>query len=197
MYGGCLLCPFILSWEELITKSSENKFQLNETKCKELRISFAKSVADFAPIVINGKAIEVVHTVKLLGLNISSDLRWNCHRYVSEICKKVAGRLFFLKQLKRANIPPKDLVTFFSTCIRPVIEYACPVIHNALPAYLSTEFEKLQKRAMRIIYSFTPYSDALTCANLEKLSERREAITAKLFDIISHDGDHKLLVTSV
>ena len=65
--------------EELIAKSNQNKFQLNESKCKELRISFAKSAADFAPIVINGKAIEVVSTVKLLGLIISSDLRWNCH----------------------------------------------------------------------------------------------------------------------
>ena len=46
--------------EELIAKSNQNKFQLNESKCKELRISFAKSAADFAPIVINGKAIEVV-----------------------------------------------------------------------------------------------------------------------------------------
>ena len=63
--------------EELIAKSNQNKFQLNESKCKELRISFAKSAADFAPIVINGKAIEVVSTVKLLGLNISSDLRRN------------------------------------------------------------------------------------------------------------------------
>ena len=69
--------------EELIAKSNQNKFQLNESKCKELRISFAKSAADFAPIVINGKEIEVVSTVKLLGLNISSDLRWNCH--VAEI----------------------------------------------------------------------------------------------------------------
>ena len=63
--------------KELIAKSNQNKFQLNESKCKELRISFAKSAADFAPIVINGKAIEVVSTVKLLGLNISSDLRRN------------------------------------------------------------------------------------------------------------------------
>ena len=54
--------------EELITKSNENKFQLNESKCKELWISFAKSAMDFASIVINGKAIEVVSTVKLLGL---------------------------------------------------------------------------------------------------------------------------------
>ena len=50
--------------EELIAKSNQNKFQLNESKCKELRISFPKSAADFAPIVINGKAIEVVPTVK-------------------------------------------------------------------------------------------------------------------------------------
>ena len=87
--------------EELIAKSNQNKFQLNESKCKELRISFAKSAADFAPIVINGKAIEVVSTVKLLGLNISSDLRWNCH--VAEISKKVASRLYFLKVPAQAN----------------------------------------------------------------------------------------------
>ena len=91
--------------EELIAKSNQNKFQLNE-----LRISVAKSAPDFAPIVINGKAKEVVSTVKLLGLNISSDLRWNCH--VAEISIKVASRLYFLKQLKRANILPKDLLIF-------------------------------------------------------------------------------------
>ena len=118
--------------EELIARSNQNKFQLNESKCKELRISFAKSAADFAPIVINGKAIEVVSTVKLLGLNMSSDLRWNCR--VAEISEKVASGLYFLKQLKGAHIPAKDLLIFYLTCIRPVTEYACPVFHNALPA---------------------------------------------------------------
>ena len=38
--------------EELITKSNQNKFQLNESKCKELRISFPKPAAVFAPIFI-------------------------------------------------------------------------------------------------------------------------------------------------
>ena len=129
-------------------------------------------------------------TVKLLGLNISSDLRWNCH--VAEISKKVASRLYFLKQLKRANIPAKDLLIFYLTCIRPVREYACPVFHNALPAYLSAELEQLQKRAMRIIFPFVPYSDALHEANLETLSRRRRSITTKLFDSITCNSDHKL-----
>ena len=35
----------------------------------------------------------------------------------------------------------------FMTCIRPVTEYACPVFHNALTAYLSAELEQLQIRS--------------------------------------------------
>ena len=76
--------------DELITKSNQNKFQLNESKCKELRISFAKPAAVFAPIVINGEAIELVSTVKLLGLNISSDKNvWCVARHVKNIMRRV------------------------------------------------------------------------------------------------------------
>ena len=64
----------------------KNRFQLNVAKCKELRISFAKHSVDLDPILVNGEAINVAHTVKLLGLNISSDLRWlSCLWKSSEI----------------------------------------------------------------------------------------------------------------
>ena len=46
------------------------------------------------------------------------------------ICKKVAARLYFLRQLKRAKVPTNDLLSFYTTCIRPVAEYACPVFHG-------------------------------------------------------------------
>ena len=69
---------------------------------------------------------------------------------------------------------------------------ACPVFHNALPANLSAELEQLQKRALRIIFPFVPYSDALHQANLESLSRRRQSITTKLFDSITCNPDHKL-----
>ena len=39
----------------------------------------------------------------------------------------------------------------YTACIRPVLEYACPVFHHSLPQYLSNEMERLQKRALRII----------------------------------------------
>ena len=117
--------PAGLAVSELAMKSHQNKLQLNETKCKAMRISFAKKAPDFAPVLINDKAIDVVANVKLLGLNITNDLKWNCH--VSEIIRKVSTRLYFLKQLRRANVPTKELLTFYVTCIRPITEYACPV----------------------------------------------------------------------
>ena len=56
--------------DELVENSKENRFQLNVAKFKELRISFAKHSVDLAPILVNGEAINLAHTVKLLGLNM-------------------------------------------------------------------------------------------------------------------------------
>ena len=97
--------------DELSEMSNRNKFQLNGRKCKEIRISFARCQPQFEPVYINDIEIEVVKTVKLLGLNISSDLKWNCH--VSEIVKKASTRLYFIKQLKRAKIAEKELIIFY------------------------------------------------------------------------------------
>ena len=57
-----------------------------------MRISFTKSQQEFEPILINGDALEVVNSVKLLGLNISSDLTWNI--YINETVKKGYKRLY-------------------------------------------------------------------------------------------------------
>ena len=64
------------------------QYSIKKQKCKELQISFAKCKPQFEPIVINNKLIKVVTSIKLLELNISNDLKWNCH--ISEIVKKAA-----------------------------------------------------------------------------------------------------------
>ena len=75
--------------------------------------------------VINDTQIDVVSLAKTLGVNISSDRKWN-HRIVG-VDQKARERLFCLSQLKRAGLGPIELVQFYPTYIRPVTEYACPV----------------------------------------------------------------------
>jgi hypothetical protein len=71
-------------------------------------------------------------------------------------------------------------------------EYACPVFHNGLPTYLSDELERIQKRAMQIIFPNINYQDALKNSNLLSSYERREYLTNKLFEEICSDPNHKL-----
>ena len=62
--------------DELVRQSEADGFQLNESKCKELRISFSRSGSSVDHITINDKQIEVVSSAKLLGVVVSDNLRW-------------------------------------------------------------------------------------------------------------------------
>ena len=173
------------------SRAASDKFQLNKTKCKEMRICFSTNgTPNFNPIVINDKQIDVVWHAKILAVNISSDLKWNHH--ISEVVKKARKRLFCRSQLKRAGLGPNELVQFYWTCIRPITEYACPLFHDGLPVYLSHKLEAVQKRAMRIIFPCFMYDEALVKASLVTLSDRRQALTDKLFKKILDDKDSKL-----
>jgi len=45
--------------------------------------------------------VECVTGFKLLGIHITSGLKWNTH--IGKICAKAASQLYFLKQLKQAG----------------------------------------------------------------------------------------------
>ena len=97
---------------------------------------------EFDPIWVNRQTLETVNSVKLLGLNISSDLRWNAH--VSELVRKVSTQLYFQRQLKKSHVATRELLLFYITCIRSILQYGSPVFHRALPSYLSKDLERLQ-----------------------------------------------------
>ena len=63
------------SVDELAEQPLANKFQLNQGKCKELRIGYTKSSTYFDPIKISDSPLEVVFSAKVLGLTITHDLK--------------------------------------------------------------------------------------------------------------------------
>lgn len=155
----------ITQWSEI------NKFQLHPKKCKKLRISFSRSSAIRELASINETAIiDLVKSVKVRGVIIQDNLKWNQH--VDATVKKAAKRLYFLMRLKCAHVPAKDLVCFYIACIQSVLLYACHVFHYSLPKYLSSALERVQRRAMRIIYGYdVSYTEALKTANINSLSQ--------------------------
>jgi len=86
-----------------------------------------------------------VDTFKWLEIHISNELKWEKHAVTS----KVASRLYFLKQLKRSGARSNDLLCFYNTVLRPVLDYASPVWHSSLTVGQTEALESMQKRAMR------------------------------------------------
>jgi hypothetical protein len=94
-----------------------------------------------------------------LGLTIRNDLKWNDQVY--SIVKKTWKRLYFLRRLKRARVSAKEMVLFYCTCVRPVLEYASALFHHSLSHYLSDDIEIIQRRALKIILADLSYNEVL------------------------------------
>ena len=80
----------------------EKKMMLNPVKCKEMFVCFKRVPPVIDNITINNVPIERVSTYKLLGVNLSSNLKWNEH--VNLITKKAAKRIYSVRLLKRAAL---------------------------------------------------------------------------------------------
>lgn len=77
--------------------------------------------------------------------------------------------------------------------MRSVLKYASQAFNASLSGYLFDLIVRVQKRALRILYSELSYREALADANLMSLYERREHLSITLFNqIIESDGQHKL-----
>ena len=81
-----------------------------------------------------------------------------------------------LAQMKWAGVPMPDIVMMYCVKIRPVLEYACQVWHPGLKDYLTHDIERIQKRALWVIFPQKSYEDALKQSNLITLSARREKL---------------------
>ena len=88
------------------------------------------------------------------------------------IIKKANRRLYALRKLKKSGVSSSDIVVVYCTVIRTMIEYASVVFAN-LSQTLSKDLERVQKRAMSIIYPSRSYPDALSFAGIQTLCVRR------------------------
>ena len=96
---------FIHDW------SQENHLQLNPIKCKEIHTCFKRTPPPppcFSQVATEEVEFEVVSSAKVVGVVLSSNLKWSAH--IDSITTKTAKRLYLLRQLKHAGIAHSDLL---------------------------------------------------------------------------------------
>ena len=159
-----------------------NKMNLNPKKCMYMDVSFTRDPCVLEPLRLSGEELQSTDIVKILGIKISKDLKWDVH--ISDIIKRASGRLFMLTTLRRFGLPVEDLKTIYIGFIRPLVEYAVPAWHPGLSEQQHAALERIQKRACRIMLGnkYDSYVDALEQCKLTRLRSRREQICLQFMD---------------
>ncbi len=71
--------------------------------------------------------VAAVESFKILGTTISQDLKWDTH--IDSIVKKAQQRLYFLRQLKKFNLPQAHMTVLLSCYwVGSVLLYNCLVL---------------------------------------------------------------------
>ena len=84
-----------------------------------------------------------------------------------------------MRKLKRAGVPPDDILKFYFMKLRFVHESSCPVFHSMLTVDDQNELERIQKIVFRIILGprYDCYENACEKIDVETLFSRRHTLS--------------------
>ena len=159
--------------------ADSNEMEINLKKTKFMLFNPCTSL-DFMPdFQLGGHEVELVEEMKLLGLMITSDMKWSTN--TDFIVKRAFKKLWMLRRLKGLGADGAELLDIYVKQIRCLLELAVPAWHGALNQEDSTEIERVQKAALQIILGedYLSYKNALQSVSLDTLESRRGQICLK------------------
>ena len=83
-------------------------------------VDFRKKAVPPTPVIINGQAVEIVHSYKYLGVIIDDKLNWK--KNSDALYKKAQSRLFYVRKLRSFDVCQQMLFMFNQCCGQ------CPVL---------------------------------------------------------------------
>ncbi len=155
--------------KELAVWCSLNNLELNILKTVEMIVDFRKNPPALPPLTIMNSSVE---SFRFLGTTISQDLK--CYNHIDSIVKKAQQRLYFLRQLRKLNLPHELLIQFYSAIIESI---HCTSINVWFSSAAKSDLRRLRRvvrTAERIIGKTLPTLQELYSS---RVSEKAGKIT--------------------
>ena len=144
--------------------------QANPDKFQVIAVG-KKTYSKNPSIQIQGNVLSCEETVKLLGIDIDYQLKFDVH--ISNLCRKASQQLNILKRLG-SMLSRLNKLTIFHTFILSNFNF-CPLAWHFCTDTNSKKLEKVQERALRFIYEdySSSYTTLLDMAKVPTLQVRR------------------------
>ncbi|KAL0162331.1 hypothetical protein M9458_041727 [Cirrhinus mrigala] len=152
--------------KELTVWCSHNNLELNTLKTVEMTVDFRRNSPALPPLTIMDSTVKTVETFRFLGNTISQDLKWDIH--IDAIVKKAQQRLFFLRQLRKFNLPQELLKQFYTTIIESVLCTSITVWFNSATKSDLRRLHRTVRTAERIIGTTLPTLQELYLSRVSK-----------------------------
>ena len=127
----------------------ENEMIVNPDKFQAIIIKRNSNMEDQFTLNIDGNQVKSEKSVKLLGVSIDNKLSFEEH--VSSLCKKASNQLNAISRLHR-YLGFKEKEVLINSFVYANFNY-CPLIWHFCPAKSVRKIEKIQERALRILYN--------------------------------------------
>jgi Reverse transcriptase (RNA-dependent DNA polymerase) len=124
-----------------------NGMELNASKCHVLDITRARTQLH-AEYFVSGAALSYKSTERILGVHVSSDLKWNEN---TERARCKASKVLSFAARNLYGCTPRVKRLAYQTMVKPLLFYATPAWHPSTQINVE-KFEKVQKRALRFVY---------------------------------------------
>ena len=130
---------------------------------------------DFPPEMTfqDGEILECLEETKLLGIQLSSSLKWDSN--TRAICEKAMAKMWLLRRLKIFKLEPDVLFDYYIKEIRPLVEQGVPIWNSGLTKAQVNLIENIQKVAFKVILGdfYISYNVACTLFSVPPLEYRR------------------------
>ena len=104
---------------------------------------------DFQPIVqMDNQVLNVVEETKLLGVMISSDLKWKKH--IQFVKKKFSKKLWALNRMRDIGATDEEMLEVYKLQIRCLTEIGCAAWNGSLTVKDRDELERTQKLLLEL-----------------------------------------------
>ena len=164
-------------WLDNIDDWTKNqKMLINGKKTKTMVFNYTDKYQFTTRLQLNSKTVEVISSTKLLGTIIQDDLKWNMN--TANIVSKANARMELLRKVASFGTSTEELKNVYILFIRSLLEQSATVWHSSLTAEDSSDLERVQKSALRVILGdkYSGYRNALATLDLDTLNDRRKQL---------------------
>ena len=123
--------------------------ELNIKKTKAMIFNFSKNYQFTSDILLKNEKIEIVQQAKLLGLILTSDLKWD--ENTNYLVKDANKRMIMLKAAAKFTSDKQVLKQIYYSRIRCKLEQSAAVWSTSLTQMNTADLERVQKAAVRLI----------------------------------------------